>query len=171
MRLMVRRQASVAKTVTVAGLLIVGLMVAGCGTRAFAGRAGTDGGTPAGGNLRLSSEITFGKSGDVFRPAPARARPALSARQAWDAFAHSPHAAIPRATSVRIGILTMAIGPVGKDGKTVYRAHDVLAYGYSYHQCPVSEALHAKLPKGPCIAWAFLNANTGKLIIQTYQTN
>ncbi len=159
------------KSLVIAGILATGLVAAGCGTRPLTG-----GHTTARIDRRSTGivhTITVSKPGDTFAPAPAGAKPTLTAQQAWAAFAHSSHASrstIPRGLSVRLGLLTMRIGPVGPHGKMVYRAHNELAYGYSWHQCPKSAAPHGTLPPNPCIAWTFLNASNGQLIVITWQT-
>jgi len=97
--------------------------------------------------------------GAYFAPAPAGAEPTLTAQQAWARYTkvntsyRSP--AIPRNVSVRLGLLTLP---------TYYG----LAYGYSWHSCPSSQG-PGGTPPNPCIEWNFLNAKTGRQIVETWQ--
>jgi hypothetical protein len=60
--------------------------------------------------------------------------------------------------------------PTGPDGTGPYTAHNELAYGYSWLSCPHSTNPRVKkLPPNPCREWNFLNANTGRQIVETWQ--
>jgi hypothetical protein len=83
-------------------------------------------------------------------------------------------------------------GLPGPDGK-FYTPRNELPYGYSWHSCPpvmgvpspgpraattqsaparpsaTSESASAPRPPNPCVAWLFLDANTGRMIVQTWQ--
>jgi hypothetical protein len=157
---------------TVAGMLTVGLLTVGCSTQTLDGGHTT---TPAATHAHAgAATITIGKKGDTFSPAPAGAKTSLTAQQAWARFQRnsgSPgHTAIPVGTTVRLGSLTMVIGPIGPHGKMAYGARNELAWGYSWHQCPQSQGPSGStVPPNPCIAWTFLNARNGQLIVITWQ--
>lgn len=104
----------------------------------------------------------------VFAPAPPDATPAMTARRAWARFSRGERStAIAPGTTVRLGLLTVPIGPycgVECDGHPVrngiaYTALDQLAYGYSWLAFPHR---HLKARN-----WIFLDANTGGMIIGT----
>lgn len=85
-----------------------------------------------------------------------------------------------------------ATGLPKSNGKA-YTALNQLAYGYSWHSCPpvmhapsitpratttqsaparpstASEPASAPRLRTPCIAWLFLDANNGRMIVQTWQ--
>ena len=104
----------------------------------------------------------------MFAPPPPGALPAITARQAWTRFTRGERStAIARGTTVRLGLLTVPIGPYCgrecdghpvRDG-TAYRALNRLVYGYSWLAFP-----HRHLKNRN---WIFLDANTGKMIIGT----
>ncbi len=72
--------------------------------------------------------------------------------------------------SVRLGLLTLPLGPSGPNGAEAYTAHDELAYGFSWHRYPVSANPRVtKLPPNPCREWNFLDANTARQIDETWQ--
>lgn len=106
--------------------------------------------------------------GEVFVPVE---DPSLSAMTANEAFAaqakriHSEQLTPPEGDTIRLGRLTMPIGP--GEG---YTARDRLVWAFSTHQCPASRALNpSTAPKGRCIEWMFLDADTGALIDDTFQ--
>src|SRR5712692_9229466 len=145
------------------GILGVCLLVAGCGTPARV-RARD---APA-----VTATITIDPTiGETFAPAPAGARPALTAQQAWAKYTQVNtsyrHPAIPSNVTAHLGLLTL---PTGPNGTGPYTVHNELVYGYSWHRCPVSMNPRVKkLPPNPCIEWNFLNANTGRQIEETWQ--
>jgi hypothetical protein len=109
--------------------------------------------------------------GETFAPAPASAAPRLTAGQTWARYATRLGAtatAIPSGVRVRLGLLTLPIGPQ-PDGATAYTAHDELAYGYSWPSGCLSTLPGAIPPGARCLSWTFLNANTGRQIDQTWQ--
>jgi hypothetical protein len=139
-----------------------GLLVAGCGTRphAHSGSAMTA-------TITIDSDI-----GETFGPAPATAKPALTAQQAWTGRTHVSHRrpVIPSGVSAHLGLLTLPIGPTGPGGAETYTAHDELVYGFSWHSCPVSRNPKVRrLPRNPCVEWNFVNASTGRQIDETWQ--
>ena len=128
------------------------------------------------------------KLGETFAPAPPSAAPALTAQQAWQRYAHhlgSRVTTIPAHTTARLGLFTLPVGTAdnpaiaaGADkGLTIssdeaYSSLNQLAYGYSSHSCPlyVGGPGMQPPPPTPCIEWLFLDANTGQMIIETWQT-
>ena len=152
------------------GAVVVAMLVtaalAGCGTRQPAHRDSAAS-PPHDATVRLGGRTTFS-------PAPVGARPALTAQGAWARYTKVntsyTTAAIPRNVSVRLGLLTLPIGPAGPGGREAYLAHNELVYGYSWHSCPYSTTA-APPPPSPCIEWNFLDANTGHQIVQTWQMN
>jgi hypothetical protein len=141
-----------------------GLLAAGCGTLPHAGTAAA-----------VTAIITIDPAiGETFAPAPAAAKPALTAQQAWAKYTHVDKsyrsAAIPSNVTAHLGLLTLPLGPSGPGGSEAYTAHNELVYGYSWHSCPVSRNPRVKkLPPNPCIEWNFLNASTGRQIEETWQ--
>lgn len=128
----------------------------------------------------VTSTITINSQiGMTFAPAPAGAAPALTADQAWaqEAAAEgSSGTTIPPGVTVQLGLLTLPVGPANAESSglvtsngTAYTALNQLAYGYSWHSCPMSTLPNATLPPNPCIEWEFLDANTGHLIDDTWQ--
>lgn len=116
---------------------------------------------------------------ETFTPAPPSATPALTAEQAWQHYAGHLGSTItttPPGITAQLGFYTQPAGPADAPGAsslptsngTAYTALHQLAYGYSWHSCPVSAGV-APLPPNPCTAWLFLDANTGQQIIQTWQ--
>jgi hypothetical protein len=119
---------------------------------------------------------------ETFAPAPPSATPALTAQQAWQRYAEqagSSHTTIPSSVTARLGLFTMDASPPGdpqtaglpaSDGK-FYTPHNELSYGYSWHSCPpvLGAVKPHTQPPNPCRAWLFLDANTGHMIIQTWQ--
>jgi hypothetical protein len=120
--------------------------------------------------------------GETFAPAPRSAAPALTAQQAWQRYAEqagSSHTTIPSFVTARLGLFTMDASPPGdpqiaglptSNGK-FYTPHNELSYGYSWHSCPpVLGVLKSRTPPpNPCRAWLFLDANTGHMVVQTWQ--
>jgi hypothetical protein len=65
---------------------------------------------------------------------------------------------IPSNVTVQLGLLTLPAGPANADTSglvtsngTAYTALNELAYGYSWHSCPMSTLPNATLPPNPCI--------------------
>jgi hypothetical protein len=126
------------------------------------------------------SMITINQNlGETFAPAPPSADPALTAQQAWQQYAEhlgSTVTAIPPDAAAHLGLYTEPAGPADAPGAaglpvsngTAYLALNQLAYGYSWHSCPISAGV-ASLPTNPCTEWLFLNANTGRQIVETWQ--
>jgi hypothetical protein len=93
----------------------------------------------------------------MFGPAPAGAKPALSPQQAWARYMRlNPRVhrlAIPAYVAVHLGFI-----------------NGELAYGYSWHSCPISTNPRVKkLPPNPCREWNFIDATTGRQILDTWQ--
>jgi hypothetical protein len=134
---------------------------------------------------------------ETFAPAPPSAAPALTAQQAWRHYAEqagSSVTAVPAFVTAQLGLFTLEASPADdpesaglptSDGKA-YTALNKLSYGYSWHSCPplmggpsLAPRVRgssspdvrgsATLPPNPCVAWLFLNANTGRMIVQTWQ--
>ena len=121
----------------------------------------------------VSSTITIQK-GVTFAPPSANAAPSMTAQQVYKDFmrhlgARRANWAIPANVEVQLGLFTLPVG-LAANGRKLYVAHNVLAYGYSWHSCPVSRNPRVKkLPPNPCREWNFLDANTGAQIVQTWQ--
>jgi hypothetical protein len=147
-------------------VLGVSLLLAGCGSRQL-GRPVT---TPA-----VTSTITIDPElGETFAPPAASAAPAMTAQQAWAAYTQVNTSystpAIPSEVTVQLGLFTLPLGPSGPNGTEAYTAHDELAYGFSWHSCPVSRNPNEKtFPANPCVEWNFLDANTGHQIQEGWQ--
>ncbi len=149
------------------GIGVALIAVVGCGTARPADRQGSTAGEP-----RARTVITIDPEvRETFAPAPASAAPKLTAPQAWARYAArhgSSVTTIPSGVRARLGLLTLPIGPQ-PDGVTAYTAHGDLAYGYSWPSGCLS-TLPGAVPLGArCLSWTFLNANTGRLIDQTWQ--
>ena len=157
---------------------LAALMLAGCGSARLTS-AQTD---PA---LRVPPmTITIDPQiGETFAPAPSPAAPKLTAQQAWQRYAEladSKRTTIPSFVTARLGLLTLPVGPADapgtgrlvRHGSEAYTAYRELAYGYSWHSCPVYVGGPGMRPPPPtpCIERTFLNANTGKQIDTTWQT-
>lgn len=127
---------------------------------------------PAAARAAAARTITIDPhAGETFAPAPASAAPKLTAQQAWARYAARNGArttTIPTGVTVRLGLLTLPIGPK-PDGPIAYTAHKELAYGYSSPSGCVSTLPGAVLAGARCLSWTFLNANTGNLTDQTWQ--
>src|SRR6266511_2619257 len=125
------------------------------------------------------TEVIDPAAHEVFAPAPATARPRLSAEEAWALFArriHSHVTTIPANVTVRLGLLTFPIGPIGPGGSMEYHAKNLLVYGFSAPICgprthPVPAPNSTVSPPtesfGTCTFWYFLDANTARVIDQT----
>ena len=120
--------------------------------------------------------------GATFAPAPPSADPALSAGQAWRRYAEqveSAVAAIPHRVTARLGLLTWPVGPADAPGASrliiaqgeAYSSLNQLVYGYTWLSCPpyVGGLGMRPPPPTPCIAWLFLDADTGNMIYETWQ--
>ncbi len=129
----------------------------------------------------MATTVTIDSNiGETFAPAPQDAAPKLTAEQA---FAQQRRRngrgviPIPSGVTVKLGLLTIPAGPtnphtghvVTKDG-IAYAALNELAWGYSWHWCPMSRnpAVAGRVP-GPCTRWNFLDANTGREIDEAWQ--
>ncbi len=173
--LLTKRQAMWAIiTVTVLGLGVTGFLAAK--PQQAPARAATHAAVPA--PITIDAQL-----GETFAPAPRSAAPALTAQQAWLRYAHhvgSKVTTIPSHTTVRLGLYTQPAGPAFLPGTSrlpkshgeAYIALNQLAYGYSWHSCPLYVGGPGMLPPPPtpCIEWLFLDANTGQMIIDTWQT-
>jgi hypothetical protein len=159
------RTARVTRTLALVGAVATGvLLTAGCSTP---GATHTVDAVTA--TITIAPDI-----GEIFAPAPASARPALTAQQAWAEYTHHDasyrKAPIPSSVTVHLGLLTLPLGPSGPGGSEAYTARNELAYGYSWHSCPASRNPRVrKLPPNPCTEWNFLNANTGHQLDDTWQ--
>src|SRR5712691_6038945 len=148
----------------VPGAVAIALLAAACSTPA-----------PVHSVETVTATVTIAPDiGETLAPAPASARPALTAQQAWAKYTHHDasyrKAAIPSNVTVHLGLLTLPLGPSGPGGSEAYTAHNELVYGFSWHSCPASRNPRVrKLPPNPCIQWNFLNANTGHQIDDTWQ--
>jgi hypothetical protein len=120
--------------------------------------------------------------GDTFAPPPPNATPTLTAGQAWADFAqlnNFSNTAIPSGVTVQLGLVTVPVGPAGAPGTSgeatangqAYVALNELAYGYSSPSlCPAPTNPNATTSPGTsCIAWDFLDAQTGQQIVSTWQ--
>jgi hypothetical protein len=127
-------------------------------------------------------------TGETFAPASSET-PAVTAAQAWAAFAHGGSnqlsKAIPAGTTVQLGLVTLPVGPADAPGAArlthsdgeAYTALKELAWGFSWKQCgPVVVPVRlpgsspAPVPKpSDCTEWLFLDAKNGKQIDLTWQ--
>jgi len=118
-------------------------------------------------------------------PPPPSATPALSAQQAWLRYAKhvgSHRTTMPSDITARLGLFTLPVGPANSPGTgrlpkshhEAYTALNQLVYGYSWHSCPIYSYGPGMTPppvsSTPCIEWLFLDANTGNMIVETWQT-
>jgi hypothetical protein len=155
-------------------MLVIAFLVTACGVRG-SGHSHALGHSSAGPAYDVRSTILIRK-GVTLAPAAASATPRLRAQQAYAAFArhlHAPRAewSIPAYVTVNLGLFTLPAGP-GSNGKELYTAHDVLAYGFRWHSCYVPTLPSApRPPVKSCYEWNFLNAPTGSQIVDTYQVN
>lgn len=126
--------------------------------------------------------------GETFTPT-ANGSPALTASQAYADFAQLNNwasTAIPDYITAQLGLLTYPAGPADAPGMShytisngeAYKALNELTWAFSWKECPPplvpSPAPGASPAPAPtpsnCVAWIFLDANTGKQIDQTWQT-
>jgi len=175
------------RTLVYAGAAVIGLVVGGIAAKvalssAHAGTASrAHGGTAS---LAPAPIVIDPSVGDTFAPAPAGAAPALTAAQAWAQYArvNGDSATIPAGLSAHLGLVSVPVGPANPDdldqaglatsNGTAYSALNELAYGYSSPtgSCPMSRNPLNPGPVGKsCIAWTFVDANTGQLIEATSQ--
>lgn len=128
--------------------------------------------------------------GETF--APVSGSPKLTAWQAWVRFARlngSRPTVMPSAVHVQLGLFTLPVGPADAPGTShlvkvngeAYTAHNELAYGYSSpSRCPTTGLPRPpgrqaapqgrRLPRDArCLFWTFLDANSGKQIVSTWQ--
>lgn len=131
--------------------------------------------------------ITINRNpGMMLAPAPSSAAPALTAQQAWRRYARSARShrtSIPAGVTARLGLFTLPVGTAdnpaivaGADngltisGDEAYSSLNQLVYGYSWHSCPlIAGGPGMSTPPSPCIEWLFLEANTGRMIVETWQ--
>jgi hypothetical protein len=154
----------------------VGLAVVAVGLAAVwtsVGRAHEVRATMPGATIRVNSAVTFAAP-------PPDAMPALTAWQAlrqFDRQLGARPAAVPPGLAVRLGLLTLLVGPdcgadchalIVKHGLAYQRLNE-LAYGYSRPSTCVGGNDINPLPPHPCVGWEFVDANTGQLIIATEQ--
>jgi hypothetical protein len=123
---------------------------------------------------RADAKITINSQiGEVFVSAPASARPALTAQQAWAKFARLNRfrkLGIPSGVTVKLGLFTLPVGPSGSNSSQSYVAKNELAYGFGSRSCPIyANPSVTKPPPTPCILWNFLNADTGQQIVMGWQ--
>ena len=124
--------------------------------------------------IRVNSVVTFA-------PPPAGALPALTAAQAFresEGEAGARLSRIPPGLTVKLGLLTLLVGPycgaechglIVKNG-LAYQDLDKLAYGFASRpsRC-VYLGLHQPARPGRCISWDFADAATGQMITDTQQ--
>jgi hypothetical protein len=120
----------------------------------------------AGADKSAATVITVdSNANEIF--APAGAAPGLTANAAWQRFAHLngvSQAAVPPDVTAQIGRLTLPVGP-GHPGE--YLADNELVWAFSWQECPPTGV--ATSGPGACIAWLFLDAQSGDLVDQTWQ--
>jgi hypothetical protein len=128
---------------------------------------------------RLSVTVTV-NSLVTFAPPPPDAMPALSPQQALrqsDEHRRSRHALSPAYRTVKLGILSLLLGPycaadchssLVRNG-FAYQILDRLAYGYSRPSICVSRNRIHQLRPARCVRWEFIDADTGQVIIATQQ--
>jgi len=122
--------------------------------------------------IKINSAVTFAAP-------PSDAMPALTALQALRrSEAHLGArrlAAIPPGLSVKLGLLTLLVGPncgvechglIVKNG-LAYQTLNELAYGYNGPSTCVGGNPINPVPPHPCTEWEFVDANTGHMIIAT----
>jgi hypothetical protein len=154
----------------VLGVAVVVFTVAGCATTQSADgdRSGREGASATSARKTITIDPQIG---EVLAPAPASARPRLTARQAWAHYmrqlGYPRHTALPSFIRVRLGLFTLPIGP---GGTGPYTAHNELAYGYSSPSACTTRNPRVLFPRNArCVYWDFLDANTGNQIESTYQ--
>ncbi|HEY7281436.1 MAG TPA: hypothetical protein VID47_07555, partial [Actinomycetota bacterium] len=175
------------------GSTVLGVAVAVAGSAilliAFGGggRAPGHSPTPSSGHTQVEgssptpgTEVIDPAGPEVFAPAPATARPRLSAEEAWALFARRIHAptTIPANVTAHLGLLTFPIGPIGPGGAVEYHAKNLLVYGFSSPSCgprtnplPPPNSTVSPQPEslGTCTFWTFLDADTAREIDETTQ--
>ena len=120
----------------------------------------------------MAKTITIdSQSGMILAPAPASARPRLTARQAWAHYmrqlGYPRHTALPLRIRARLGLFTLPTGPGGTEP---YTARNELVYGYSSPVECTTRNPRVMFPRNArCVAWDFLDANTGNQIVSTEQ--
>jgi hypothetical protein len=132
-------------------------------------------------SAQLTATLTIDPNiGETFAPAGPGAAPKLTAQQAFAMQRRRNGRSvipIPSGVTVKLGLLTILAGPtnphtghvVTKDG-IAYAALNELAWGYSWHWCPMSRnPFRPGRVQGPCTRWNFLNANTGREIDENWQ--
>jgi hypothetical protein len=140
---------------------------------------GTSAGQPAARPAKLPATITIDPNiGETFAPAPQDAAPKLTAQQAFAQQRHRNGRAvipIPPGVTVRLGLLTILAGRtnphtgqvVTKDG-IAYAALNELAWGYSWHWCPMSRnPLRPGRVRGPCTRWTSWTPTLGEKSTRT----
>lgn len=160
---MIRIEKRVAKAAT--GVLGLALLVTACGGARAADRGD-------GASVQIVAATVPLTGGATFGPAPTSARPVLAPKQVWAGYVKvdTSYRGSPIPANVRLGLLTLPVGPIGSGGSQVYLAHNELVYGYSWHQCPQSQGpTGSTVPANPCIAWNFISATTGRQIVETWQ--
>ncbi len=136
--------------------------------------------------ITINSQI-----GITFAPAAQDAAPNLTALQAFKRYERVGEVkqvpSIPSNLTVKLGLLTVPVGPADAPGAgnltkrngIAYTALNELAYGYSWHRCPSpviglpgstdSPSPAASNGANPCVEWNFVDATTGKQIIEIFQ--
>lgn len=138
---------------------------------------------------QVTTQIMVNPSiGITFGPVGADAAPALSAAEAWTDYAqvNGWTATTPSNVTVQLGLVTVPVGPSsgpGTDGLIEVNgiacmAYNQLAYGYSSPvSCPPRDRLFDPNPQTAtpsptptsCIDWSFVDANSGRQIVETWQ--
>jgi hypothetical protein len=169
---------TLARKRVIAGAVVLGMLLAGLFVARLArtpARASTTNGDVTT-TIAIDSVV-----GETFAPPPSSAQTSLTAQDAWAqyaALAGSSVTTIPSTVTVQLGLLTLPVGPASAPGTSglttsngeAYTALNELAYGYSWHSCPVIMLPGASVsPGNPCIEWLFLDANTGQQIDETWQ--
>lgn len=93
-----------------------------------------------------------------FSPPPPDAQPRVTAEEALAAFqVHAPDLVLPPDATVQLGLYTSDPG----DGSGF---HEVLSWGYRWHECAVPRHEVGPETHLSCTLWLFLNANTGEML-------
>lgn len=164
----------------IAGLSVVMLAVTGCGaTRAANPKRLAHALARSASNDRTI--VIVPQYGETFTPVAVSAAPALTAGQAWARFARLnswSRTGVPSGVHVQLGHFTLPVGPADAPGTShlvkangeAYTALNELAYGYSSPSgCVTMNPRLLPPPDARCLFWTFLNANTGKQIVSSYQ--
>lgn len=174
------------------GVVVVVVAAVGCGTTRAIDSSGSAHALARTVHARATITIAPG-IGETF--APVSGSPKLTGWQAWVRFARlngSRSTVMPSAVRVQLGLFTLPVGPADapstshlvKVNGEAYTAHNELAYGYSSpSRCPTigipglsgrhrHTAPYVRRPPrdARCLFWTFLNANSGKQIVSTWQT-